>query len=213
MEYNTQRNRLIIPEYGRNLQKMVDSCVEIPDREKRTRTAEAIVNIMAQMNPRVKESLDYRQKLWDHIHIISGFKLDVDSPFPPPSREVLKSRPRPLKYDKREIKFRHFGKNIQDIIDKASTYPDGPEKDTLIRYIANYMKKSYLNWNKASVDDDLIFKEMEILSHHRLKAGNDLKLQHTNDILARNVPVKKKRFMRPGQQGNGYQNHNFKSRR
>ena len=118
MEYNTQRIKMFIPEYGRNMQKMIDQCCQIEDREKRTRTAEFIVNVMAQMNPKAREAADYRQKLWDHLYIISDFKLDVDSPFPPPPRDVLKSRPKRLKYPNLDIRFAHYGKNIEKIIEE-----------------------------------------------------------------------------------------------
>ncbi len=207
MEYNTQRNKLSISEYGRNIQKMIQYCIEIPDREKRTRTAEFIVNVMAQMNPKVRESGDYRQKLWDHLHIIADFKLDVDSPYPPPSREVLTSRPRRLSYLGQHIKFRHYGKNIENIIEKASEYPEGEEKEALIKTIANHLKKSYLNWNKNSVDDDLIFQHLTSLSLGRLKVGEDFRLATTSDILARNKARKK--FVKPGMTGTNSSNSNF----
>ena len=199
MEYNTQRRKLIIPEYGRNMQKMIRTCVEMEDREKRTRTAEFIVNVMANMNPKVKEAGDYKQKLWDHLYIISDFKLDVDSPYPPPSRDVLQSRPQQLNYPSLDIRFAHYGKNIEKIIEKAAEYPDGPEKEALVKAIANHLKKSYLNWNRNSVDDDVILKHLAILSHNRLKLEDDFKFHQTSEILARN---KKKKFTKQPQPGN-----------
>jgi hypothetical protein len=208
MEYNTQKPRLFIAEYGRNLQQMVQDCILIEDRAKRTRTAEFIVNVMAQMNPKVKESGDYRQKLWDHLHIMADFNLDVDSPFPPPSREELFSRPRQLKYQQSSIRYRHYGKNIENIIDKAVQFEEGPEKEALIKTIANHLKKSYLNWNRNSVDDDVIFANLTELSSGQLRASDEFKLSHTNEILARN---KKKKFVKPGSGfGNGNNgNQNF----
>lgn len=195
MEYNTQKSKLVIAEYGRNLQQMAQDCVKIEDRAIRTRTAEFIVNVMAQMNPRVKESGDYRQKLWDHLHIMSDFKLDVDSLYPPPSQEVLHPGPKQLKYQQTNIRYRHYGKNIELIIEKAITYDDGPEKEALIRTIANHMKKSYLNWNRNSVDDDVILKNLAELSNNRLQLSEEHKLSQTSEILARN---KKKKFIKPG---------------
>ncbi len=199
MEYNTQKSKLFIAEYGRNLQQMVQDCVLIEDRAKRTRTAEFIVNVMAQMNPKVKESGDYRQKLWDHLFIMSDFKLDVDSPYPPPTKEEFYSKPRQLKYQQSNIRYRHYGKNIENIIDKAILFEDGPEKEALVKTIANHLKKSYLNWNRNTVDDDVIFASLAELSGGRLRASDEFKLSHTNEILARN---KKKKFVKPGTFGN-----------
>lgn len=204
MEYNSQRNKLMIPEYGRNIQKMIEYCITIEDREKRTRTAEFIVNVMAQMVPKVKETSDYWVRLWDHIHIISGFRLDVDGPYPSPSKDVLTAKPRKLRYSVGDIKFRHYGKNIENIINKAILMDEGEEKDILIKTIANHLKKSYLNWNRASVDDDLILNHLNLLSHDRLKLHEDHKLSQTSEILARN---KKKKVIRPATNGN------FKPRR
>ena len=205
MEYNTQKSKLIIAEYGRNLQQMVQDCAMIEDRAIRTRTAEFIVNVMGQMNPKVKESGDYRQKLWDHLHIMADFKLDVDSPYPPPSQEVLQFKHKEFNYQQSSIRYRHYGKNIEMIIEKAATYEDGPEKEALIRTIANHMKKSYLNWNRNSVDDDVILKNLSDLSSNRLQLSEDHKLSHTNEILARN---KKKKFIKPGTSPYGNSNGN-----
>ena len=199
MEYNTQRKKMIIPEYGRNLQKMIDQCLQIQDREKRSRTADFIVSVMGQMNPKAKDNGEYRQKLWDHLYIISDFKLDVDSPYPPPSRDVLISKPKQLNYPNLNIRFAHYGKNIERIIDKAAEFPEGEEKEALVKAIANHLKKSYLNWNRNSVDDDVILKHLALLSHNKLKLGDDFKFNQTSEILSR--PPKKKKFSRQNQQG------------
>jgi hypothetical protein len=198
MEYNTQRKKMIIPEYGRNLQKMINNCVEIEDRVKRTKTADFIVNVMANMNPKVKESGDYKQKLWDHLYIISDFRLDVDSPYPPPPKDVLQSKPKRLNYPSLDIRFAHYGKNIEKIIEKAADFPEGPEKEALVKAIANHLKKSYLNWNRNSVDDDMILKHLAILSKNRLKLDDDFKFHQTSEILAR---TKKKKFTKQSHQG------------
>lgn len=205
MEYNTQRNKMAIAEYGRNLHQMIFDCCQIEDRAKRTRTAEFIVNVMAQMNPKVKESGDYRQKLWDHLHIMSDFQLDVDSPYPPPSREILLSKPKPIRYQQSTIRYRHYGRNIENIIEKAITYEEGQEKDALVRTIANHLKKSYLTWNINFVDDEVILKNLAELSNNRLKISEEFKLSHTQDILARN---KKKKFAKPGSPSFGGSNGN-----
>jgi hypothetical protein len=184
-----------MPEYGRNIQKMILYAITVEDRAKRTKVATTIVNIMAQMHPRVKESGDYKQKLWDHLYIISDFKLDVDSPYPPPPKDVLYHKPQPISYSDGDIKYRHYGYNIQKIIEKAIAYDDGPEKDALIKTIANHMKKSYLNWNRESVNDELIYKHLEELSAGKLELADDVKLNETNEILARN---RKKKFPEKG---------------
>ena len=138
MEYNTARNKLVISEYGRNIQKMIEYTTNIEDSEKRNKSANFIINIMAQMNPRIRESGDYKHKLWDHMFMISDFKLDVDSPYPKPSKNILYSKPEKIPYQDNHIKFRHYGKNIEKIINKAIEYEDGPEKDALIKTIANH---------------------------------------------------------------------------
>ena len=198
MEYNTQRKKMIIPEYGRNIQKMISNCIEIEDREKRTRTAEIIVNVMANMNPKVKESGDFKQKLWDHLYIISDFKLDVDSPYPPPPKDVLQSKPKRLNYPSLNIRFAHYGKNIEKIIEKATEFPEGPEKEALVKAIANHLKKSYLNWNRNSVDDDMILKHLAILSKNQLKLDDDFKFHQTSEILARTKKKKPSKQNHPG---------------
>ena len=200
MEYNSTRKHLVMPEYGRNIQKMILYATSVEDREKRTKIAATIVNIMAQMHPKVKEAGDYKQKLWDHLFIISDFKLDVDAPYPPPPKDVLYHKPEALKYSDVDIKYRHYGQNIQRIIEKAIEYKDGPEKDALIKTIANHMKKSYLNWNRESVNDDLIYKHLEELSGGKLELADDVKLNETNEILARN---RKKKYHDKGRRDYG----------
>ena len=186
MEYNTTRGPMIIAEYGRNIQKMIDYITTIEDREKRSKAAHFLVNVMAQMHPQVKESGDFKHKLWDHLYIISDFKLDVDSPFQPPPPQTLSAKPNPISYQDGDIKYRHYGKNITLMIEKATEYEEGPEKDALAKAIANHMKKSYLAWNRDSVTDELIEEQLSVLSNDKLKLHKDAKLTATNDILARN---------------------------
>lgn len=188
---------MAIAEYGRNLHQMIYDCCQIEDRAKRTRTAEFIVNVMAQMNPKVKESGDYRQKLWDHLYIMSDFQLDVDSPYPMPSREVLTAKPRPVRPPQGYIRYRHYGRHIENIIEKAINFEDGPEKEALVHTIANHLKKSYVTWNKNTVDDEVIFKNLDELSGQRLKASEEIKLSHTQEIINRN---KKKKLFKTGNQ-------------
>ena len=211
MDYNTIREKIKIPEYGRNLQQMVEFALTIEDRDKRTRVVKEIVNIMGQLNPQYKEISDYRHKLWDHLFIISDFKLDVDSPYPKPASNVLTAKPDKVSYPYRNIPYRHYGHNIQLIIDKANTYEDGPEKDALIKTIANHLKKSYLNWNREAVDDDVIANHLSILSGGKLKMNEKDTLSRTQDILARNNK-KKKRPVGPITPANNNNNNNNRPR-
>lgn len=206
---------MTIPEYGRNVQRMIQYCCSIEDREKRTRTARFIVNVMGLLNPSVKESADYKHKLWDHIHIISDFKLDVDCPYPPPPPLSLSTKPEHLSYHDKEITFKHYGKNIALMIEKAVEYPDGAEKDALVTAIANHMKKSYLNWNRETVSDELIEKHLELLSNGNLKLHQDFRFTNTNELLAQNV---KRKPFRQGPERNfnkqqGFQKQNFNNQR
>ena len=185
MDYNSTRERLIIPEYGRNVQKMAEFVVSIEDREKRTNLAKALVSIMAQLHPDQRDTADYKRKLWDHLHIIADYKLDIDGPFPAPSPEERQEKPQRIPYPQENIKFRPYGKNIAKIIEKACLFDDGAEKDALVKNIANHLKKSYLNWNRDSVNDELITDHLRELSHGKLKLSEDTRLAHTNDLLAK----------------------------
>lgn len=207
MEYNTTRNYLQMPEYGRNIQKMILYAIDIEDKERRLKVANVIVNIMAQMHPKVKETGDYKQKLWDHLFIISDWKLEVDGPYDPPSKEVLYARPDRVPYSEGKIKFKPYGKNIEAVIEKAIAYEEGPEKEAFMKAIANHLKKSYLNWNRDSVNDDLIFEHFKEMSDGKLVLDESFKLNETNDILSRN---KKKKFT--GKQDNNYR-HKGKGRK
>ncbi len=144
------------------------------------------------MHTQVKETVDYEQKLWDHLYIISNFELDVDGPFPAPTRKALEAKPEKVPYQENNIKFRHYGKNLEKIIEKAISYEDGEEKNAFIQTIANHLKKSYLNWNRDSVNDELILKHLELLSQGKLKFPENAKLIHTGDVVPRSTPKKKK---------------------
>lgn len=187
MDYNSTREKLIIPEYGRNVQKMAAYVLTIEDREKRTNLAKALVNIMSQLHPDQRDTADYKRKLWDHLHIISNYQLDVDGPFPAPSPEERQEKPQRIPYPQEIIRFRPYGKNIAKIIEKACQFEDGPEKDALVKNIANHLKKSYLNWNRDSVNDELITDHLKELSHGKLKLSDDMRLAHTNDLLSKNT--------------------------
>jgi hypothetical protein len=186
LEYNTQRGKLLISEYGRNVQKMVEMALAMDDREKRTKAAHNIVNVMALLNPQVREIADFKQKLWDHLFIISDFKIDVDSPYPVPEKSKYNERPKPLAYPTSNIRYKYYGKVMEDMIRKIADLPDGPTKDQIVHNLANFMKMSYLTWNKDSVDDSTIVNHLNELSVGKLKLHESVTLNHTAEILAMN---------------------------
>jgi hypothetical protein len=179
MEYNTQLDRLIIPEYGRNIQGMIEYCCTIQDRDERNLCARAIIQVMGQINPPLRDQSDYTHKMWDHMFIISQFKLDVDSPYSLPNPELLKEKPKVLDYPKGRIRFKHYGKTIEEIIRKARELPEGAERNELTRQIANHLKKSYYNWNKDSITDDVILKNLSELSNGELKVDANALSSHS----------------------------------
>lgn len=174
--YNTERVTLYIPEYGRNVQKMVDYLKTIEDRQKRNEQARAIIKVMEIINPAVHLQDNYEQKLWDHLHIISGFTLDVDSPYPAPAPESLDEKPLPVEIVKTPIKATHYGRNIEKMIDLIAQKEDGEEKTAMIRTLAVYMRQQYLIWNKDTVSDETIFQDIEKLSEYRIKVPEGLQL-------------------------------------
>ena len=172
MEYNTTRNYLIMREYGRHIQKMIEYVLTIEDREVRQRNAYAVIELMGFLNPHLKNVEDFRHKLWDHLFLISDFKLDVESPYPIPTRETLKARPDPLPYPKRYPKFSHLGKNLELIINKALK-EDNPEKrQGFANAVAYYMKLAYNNWHKETVHDDAIQSELTNITEGQLTCTN-----------------------------------------
>jgi hypothetical protein len=176
LEYNTQRDKLIISEYGRHIQKMVQHAMTLESKNERQKTAKAIIDMMGELNPHLRDIDDFKHKLWDHLFIISDFKLDVDSPFEKPSIEELFQKPEPLTYPNKKIKFNHYGKVIEMLIDEALKMEDIELKQKLVLAIANQMKKSYVNWNRDSVEDKLILKQLSLLSNEKLSLPEDTEL-------------------------------------
>ncbi len=183
LEYNAEREKLIIPEYGRHIQKLVNHCIALEDREERNKMAEAIVHVMGNMQPHLRDVPDFQHKLWDQIFIMSDYRLDVDTPYPKPEREVLQAKPEPLAYPRSASKYRFYGNNIQIMIDTALTWEDGEMKDALVYAIANHMKKCYLNWNKDTVDDDVILSHLKELSGGKLTLKEKDILSESKDLL------------------------------
>ncbi len=207
MEYNSSRDKMVISEYGRNIHKMIDHIKSVKDREKRNQLARATINVMGQLNPHLRDVNDFKHKLWDHLFIMSDFDLDVDSPYPLPSRESFTRKPEPLKYATNNVTFKHYGRHIERIIEKACEIEDGFMKETLVNLIANHLKKSYLTWNRDAVTDEEIAEHLSILSDGKLNLQDDVKLHQTSDILAKN---KKKKHQ--GRQAQG-KNYGYKGRK
>ena len=172
LEYNTEREHLIIPEYGRHLQKMINYATSRETKEERNKVAKAIISVMGNLQPHLRDVPDFQHKLWDQLFIMSDFKLDADSPYEKPSKEVLQARPEPLKYPQNHPKYRFYGNNIKTMIDVANTWEEGELKEALVYTIANHMKKCFLNWNKDTVEDDVIFNHLYELSNGKINLKN-----------------------------------------
>jgi len=200
--YNTDREPLAIPEYGRYIHEMVAYLKTIEDRDKRNKNALAIIKLLGKQNPHLRDVPDFQHKLWDHLFIMAGFDLDVDSPFPKPSPEKLKAKPEKLPYPKKGYQFRFYGHIIKKMIDEAVKWEEGPLKDKLIQTIANHMKKNYLTWNRDTVDDAVIFEHLRILSDGKINLSTDeTELREANQL------VKKRRS-----NGN-YKQKNYRKKR
>ncbi|MCR4859786.1 MAG: DUF4290 domain-containing protein [Bacteroidales bacterium] len=176
LDYNTSREKLAMPEYGRNVLKMVEQLKEIPDKAKRTEQARAVVRVMELLNPQVHSQDNFDHKLWDHLYMIAGYDLDIDAPYPCPVAEEFASAPVPVPMKGTRIKAFHYGRNIEGIIGLLCEQPEGEVKTELIRTLAIYMRQQYLIWNKDSVADETIFADIEKLSDYRLKVPEGLSL-------------------------------------
>ncbi|RYZ91578.1 MAG: DUF4290 domain-containing protein [Proteobacteria bacterium] len=211
LEYNAERLPLIIPEYGRHLQKLIDQATAIEDRAERNKAAKYIIQVMGSLNPHLRDVPDFQHKLWDQLFIMSDFRIDVDSPYPTPSREVLRLRPDPLNYPQNFPKYRFYGNNIQYMIDVAISWDDSELKDALIKVIANHMKKSYLSWNKDTVTDEVIFEHLYEMSEGKLNLiESSESLLNTTDIMRTNKKISNK-SMQPMQQQNQHQGKKMNS--
>lgn len=176
LDYNTERERLSMPEYGRNVLRMVEHLREIPDRAKRSEQARAVVKVMEVLNPSVRQQENYSQKLWDQLYMIAGFDLDIDSPYPCPVEESFSTEPLAVPMKDEKIKAAHYGRNIEKIINLLCEEPDGEVKSEMIRCLGIYMRQQYLIWNKDSVSDETIFADIEKLSDYRLRVPDGLSL-------------------------------------
>ncbi len=183
MEYNTLRSHLELPEYGRNVYKLVEYIKTIPEKEKRTAYAKIVITIMSQVNPNAKDMVNYKHKLWDHLFMIADFDLDVDCPYPVVKQEMTVFHPDRLHYKSNHIKYRHYGKNLERIFEKLIEYEEGEEKEVLIGLVAQHLKKSYLTWNRDSVNDSLIYDQFNEMAKGKLQLNENIQLRNTRDIL------------------------------
>ncbi|AMR32136.1 hypothetical protein A0256_12230 [Mucilaginibacter sp. PAMC 26640] len=175
-DYNSTRNKLLLTEYGRNVQNMVKYIVALPTKEERNKYAQVVIDLMGFLNPHLRDVADFKHKLWDHLHIISDFQLDVDSPYPKPSPEAIHLKPEPLKYPHQRIRYKHYGKTIEMMIEKAKSIEEPDRRRHMVQAIANFMKMAYVQWNKDSVADDLILSDLLHLSGGELKLEENVNL-------------------------------------
>ena len=185
-DYNTSRKKLVLPEYGRNIQKMVNHIKTIEDREERNKAARTVIGVMGNLNPHLRDVNDFKHKLWDHLAIIADFDLDIESPYELPEPEILHKKPNRVAYNQHAIRYKHYGRSIVLMIEKALELEEGQEKEDLVRMIAYHMKKSYLTWNREAVSDEEILTDLKTLSGGRLEVSAELRLPETKEILAKN---------------------------
>lgn len=206
-DYNTQRKRMSLPEYGRNVQKMVDHIKTIEDRTERNRAAKTIIQIMGNLNPHLRDEGDFKHKLWDHLALIANFDLDIDSPYPWPEPTKFKEKPKQVPYKQGDIRFLHYGRIIELMIDAAVEMPDGKEKEYLTTLIVNQMKKAYITWNRSQVADEVIISDMKFLSGGKLEITEGVKILEVREL----IPQTKRKPM--GKPHGKQQNKQFNKRK
>ncbi|WP_316815567.1 DUF4290 domain-containing protein [Pedobacter nyackensis] len=202
-EYNTTRNELILAEYGRNVQNMVKYIIELPDLEERNKYAQAVIDLMGFLNPHLRDVADFKHKLWDHLHIISGYKIDVDSPYPKPTPEDAMVKPQHIGYPQQRITYKHYGKTVEMMIEKAKEVDEPERRAAMVQGIANFMKMAYVTWNKDSVADETILKNLRELSGGQLELDENINL---------NKVEFKPQAARPSNNNNRGRNNNNKGR-
>lgn len=207
-EYNTERGQMQISEYGRNIQKMVECAVAESDRNKRNRMANALIQLMGMLNPHLRDVADYKHKLWDHLFVISDFRLDVDSPYEKPTRESVSQKPELMKYPQRRIRYRFYGKNIEQMIARASDMEDGPTKAGFINLIGSFMKQACKNWNEEQLSDEEILSHLELLSEGRIRMTSDEDVQFN---ALQNQQRSNRNFRNNNSGGGNGNNRNFRN--
>lgn len=209
--YNTRRKRLILPEYGRNIQTMVDHLSTIQDREERNRAARTIISVMGNLYPHLRDIPDFRHKLWDHLAIMSNFTLDIDSPYPLPSKEKLQEKPKKVPYSNHRIKYRHYGLLTEKLVEKIKEMKNPEQKRALTVLTATHMKKSFLTWNKDSVEDEQIYNDINTLYGGDIEMPEGMTLSHSKDLLQKTMNVnsnKKNNNRQQKNKKNFYKKHN-----
>jgi len=199
MEYNSSRSKLVLKEYGRHVQKIVENCVKEKDPVKRNIFAKEIIELMGQLNPHLRNIEDFRHKLWDHLFIMSDFKLKVDSPYPIKERAEIEKRPKPLPYPQSRIKYKHYGKNVEALVAKAITTEDAEKKAGFTQCIGNFMKLVYQNWSKDEVNNETVKNDIRLLSKGQLQISDDQDI----DSLARANRIKKPQENNNNRKGGG----------
>ena len=210
LQYNTERSMLAIPEYGRHIHKMIQQVLAEENKEERNKQAQAIIGIMGNLNPHLRDVADFQHKLWDQLFIMSDFKLDVDAPFPKPDAEVLAAPPTPLAYPQSFPKYRFYGNNIKGMIDVIVEWEEGDLKQALVYVIANHMKKCFLNWNKDTVDDKVIFGHLAELSDGKIVINPEDEVLSASENLIR---LTNKRFAKGSRNPKNKKYRNPKQRR
>lgn len=186
MEYYTEKDRLILPEYGRNIQQMVEYAMTIEDKDERTKCVRTIISVMGNLFPHLRNVNDFKHKLWDHLAIMSNFELDIDYPYEVPQADILQTKPDKLPYPATIIRYRHYGQTVIRLVDAAIAYK-GEDRDKFIELVANHMKKCILNWNRDSVEDNEIFKDLKTISKGEIDlVGSGLKLREVKEVVNQN---------------------------
>jgi len=204
-DYNSTRNKLILSEYGRNVQNMVKYIVELPTKEERNRYAQVVIDLMGFLNPHLRDVADFKHKLWDHLQIISNYQINVDAPYPPPEPEVLAAKPAPLRYPNQRIKYKHYGKTIELMMEKAKSIDEPARKQHMVQAIANFMKMAYVQWNKDSVADESIISDLKAMSNGELTLEENVNL---NRVEYRTPPPNNNNRGRTNNQNNNPRNNN-----
>ena len=176
-DYNTTRSDLILAEYGRNVQNMVKYIIDLPTKEERNKYAQAVIDLMGFLNPHLRDVADFKHKLWDHLHIISDYKIDVDSPYPKPTPEAAMVKPAHIGYPQQKIRYKHYGKTVEKLIEKTIEEENPERKAAMVQGVANFMKMAYVQWNKDNVSDEVIFKNLRELSGGMLELDENVNLQ------------------------------------
>ncbi len=208
MEYNTSRKKMAFPEYGRNIQLLIDYAQTIKNPERQDVVVQSIITIMGNMNPHLRDVPDFKHKLWDHLAIMSDFNLPRNSPYPKPTREELYTKPAKVEYVAGEIKHRHFGRIVETLIQKAETINDPERKHNLIKTITNHMKKSYILWNKENVSDEVIFDALKDISNGKLEVlDTNFKLVDCDDFITKSNQKNKQKQQQNQSQGQTTKKH------